>query len=195
MSDNDYDCENSQIININAEDIEDNLNNILENSNTFKKNRNIDMIRCIIFYVDGKNVMSYKKYEIPLKENFLPKSELVTLILENKKYHSKEYDLTGIYKFEINLKEDEIKSFCKSCEAFSFMKQYKKIQDIKFSPGIELFNDANNIILFFTKKVKHAKCKTEQSAQNKTRKKVKFTRPLSVSQDSQLNNKTSKNIT
>ncbi len=62
-NDNNNDYETSQVININAEDIEDNLNNILENSNTFKKNSNIDVIRCIIFYVDGKNVMSYKKYE------------------------------------------------------------------------------------------------------------------------------------
>ena len=195
MDDNDYDYEHSQVIDINAEDIEDNLNNILENSNTFKKNSNIDLIRCIIFYVDGKNVMSYKKYEIPLKDNLFPKSELVTLILENKKYHSKEYDLTGIHKFEINLKEDEIKTFCKSCESYSFMKQYKKIQDIKFSPGIELFNDANNIILFFTKKVKCIKRNGEQSALNKTRKKVKFSSPVPVSQESQRNNKTSKNIT
>lgn len=192
---NDNDYETSQVIDINAEDIEDNLNNILENSNTFKKNSNIDLIRCIIFYVDGKNVMSYKKYEIPLRDNLLPKSELVTLILENKKYQSKEYDLTGIHKFEINLKEDEIKNFCKSCESYSFMKQYKKIQDIKFSPGIELFNDANNIILFFTKKVKSMKRSAEQSTTNKTRKRVKFSSPITVSEDSQRNNKTSKNRT
>ena len=184
--------EDSQVIDINVEDIEENLNNILENSNTFKKNSNIDMIRCIIFYVDSKNVISYKKYEIPLKDNLLPKSELVTLILENKKNHSKEFDLTGIYKFEINLKEDEIKPFCKSPETYSFMKQYKKIQDIKFSPGIELFNDANNIILFFTKKVKSTKHKP--SAPNKTRK-VKFSSPVAVSAENKSNNKTCRNRT
>lgn len=187
--------EDSQIININAEDIEDNLTNILENSNTFKKNSNIDIIRCIIFYVDAKNVISYTKYEIDLKDNVLPKSELVTLILENKKKHSKEFDLTGIYKFEINLKEDEIKCFCKSPESFSFMRQYQSIQDIKFSPGIELFNEANNILLFFTKKSKITKRKSDQPASNKTRKKVKFSTPIVVSKTSQPNNKTSKNRT
>ena len=71
----------------------------------------------------------------------------------------------------------------------------KKIQDIKFSPGIELFNDANNIILFFTKKVKSAKRNAEQSSTNKTRKRVKFTTPIAVSEDSYNNNKTSKNRT
>tara|TARA_Y100000389_G_scaffold114666_1_gene111811 strand:+ start:3188 stop:3769 length:582 start_codon:yes stop_codon:yes gene_type:complete len=187
--------ENSQIININLEDIEDNLDNILENSNTFKKNSNIDMIRCIIFYVDSKDVISFKKYEITLKDNKFPKNELVTLILENKKNHSKEFDLTGIYKFEINLKEEEIKDFCKSPHSYSFMKQYKKIQDIQFSPGIELFNDANNIILFFTKKTK-TKRNAEPTSTNKTRKKVKFSSPLSVTDnDNQSNNKTSKNRT
>ena len=184
--------ETSEIININAEDIEDNLDNILENSNTFKKNSNVDMIRCIIFYVDAKDVISFKKYEITLKDNVFPKSELVTLILENKKNHSKEFDLTGIYKFEINLKEDEVKSFCKSPHSYSFMKQYKSIQDIQFSPCIELFNDANNIILFFTKKTKTRR-KTEQAGGNKTRKKVKFSTPVASSEERQSNNKTSKN--
>lgn len=194
MTENNYD-EDSQVINISAEDIEDNLTNILENSNTFKKNSNIDLIRCIVFYVDSKNVISYKKYEISLRNNVLPKSELVTLILENKKNHSKEFDLTGIYKFEINLKENEIKGFCKSPDSYSFMKQYKSIQDIKFSPGIELFNDANNIILFFTKKTKASKRQSEQTSLNKTRKKVKFSTPIAVSEESQHNNKTSKNRT
>ena len=186
------DNDDNEIINIGADDIEDNLNNILENSNAFKKNSNVQMIRCIIFYIDSKNVISFKKYEINIKDNTLPKSELVTVILENKKYHSKEFDLTGIYKFEITLKEDGIKNFCKNPEDYSFMKQYTSIRDIKFDPGIEIFNDANNIFLFFTKKNKLAKRKTEQPSNNKTRKKVNFSTPISVSEDSQ-NNKTSKN--
>lgn len=186
--------DDSQIININAEDIDDNLTEILENSNTFKRNSNMELIRCVIFYVDTKNVISYKKYEIPLNDNVLPKSELVTLILENKKKQSKDFDLTGIYKFEINLEESEIKDFCKSPESYTFMKQYKTIQDIKFSPGIEIFNDANNIILFFTKKTK-SKRKTEQTSNNKTQKKVKFATHVESIKDSLPNNKTTKNRT
>lgn len=187
--------DDSQIININAEDIDDNLTEILENSNTFKRNSNVELIRCVIFYVDAKNVISYKKYEISLNDNVLPKSELVTLILDNKKKHSKDFDLTGIYKFEINLHESEIKDFCKSPESYTFMKQYKTIQDIKFSPGIEIFNDANNIILFFTKKTK-SKRKHEQTANNKTQKKVKFATPVEVTKEPlRSNNKTTKNRT
>lgn len=186
--------DDSQIININAEDIDDNLTEILENSNTFKKNSNVDLIRCVIFYVDAKNVISYKKYEISLKDNTLHKSELVTLILENKKRHSKDFDLTGIYKFEINLQENEIKAFCKSPESYTFMKQYKTIQDIKFAPCIEIFNDANNIVLFFTKKTK-SKRKTEQVSNNKTQKKVQFAPAIKVTKESRPNNKTTKNRT
>ena len=65
----------------------------------------------------------------------------------------------------------------------------------KYHEGIELFNDANNIILFFTKKVKSMKRSAEQSTTNKTRKRVKFSSPITVSEDSQRNNKTSKNRT
>lgn len=187
--------EDTEIIPINAEDIEETIDSILENSNVFKKSGNIENVRCIIFYVDSKNAISYKKYEIPLKYNILPKSQLVTLILENKKNHSREFDLTGIYKFEIDLNEDKIKEFCKNSELYSFIKEYKKIQDIKFSPGIELFNDANNIILFFTKKNKALKQKEQQPTHNKTKKRVKFTSPLTLSNDESSNNKTSKNRT
>jgi len=187
--------ENSQIINIGAEDIDENITELLENSNIFKKNSIIESIRCIIFYTDAKNVISYKKYEIELKDNTLPKSELVTLILENKKKQAKEFDLTGIYKFEINLEEDQIKNFCSSPESYSFMKQYKSIQDIKFNPNIEMFNHANNVILFFTKKTKSAK--RESNANNKkTRKNVKFSTPSANDSSyvsTKFNNKTSKN--
>ena len=186
--------DDNEIINIKAEDIDDNINEILENSNTFKRNSNVELIKCIIFYVDAKNVISYKKYEIVLKNNVLPKSELVTLILENKKKHSKQFDLTGIYKFEITLEENEIKEFCKSPESYTFMKQYKTIQDIKFSPGIEIFNDANNIILFFTKKTK-SKRNAEHTTSNKTQKRVKFSTSNEVTKNLNTNNKTSKNIT
>ena len=187
--------ENSQIINIGADDIDENLTDLLENTNIFKKNDNMEIIRCIIFYTDAKNVISYKKYEIELTDNTLPKSELVTLILENKKKHAKEFDLTGIYKFEINLEEDQIKNFCTSPESYSFMKQYKSIQDIKFNPGIEIFNDTNNVILFFTKKTKLAK-REPNTNNKKTRKNVKFSNE--VADDSSYvsttsTNKTSKN--
>ena len=186
--------ENNEIINIKAEDIDENLTKLLENSSIFKKNNNVEIIRCIIFYTDTKNVISYKKYEIELTNNTLPKSELVALILENKKKHAKEFDLTGIYKFEINLQEDEIKNFCISPESYSFMNQYKSIQDIKFNPGIEIFNHANNVILFFTKKTKSYKRESNNNNKKNTRKNVKFSTPMK-SQDisSVSNNKTFKN--
>ena len=53
--------ENSQIINVGAEDIDENLTELLENTSIFKKNSNMEIIRCIIFYTDAKNVISYKK--------------------------------------------------------------------------------------------------------------------------------------
>lgn len=182
--------EHSNIINIKPEDIEDNLNNILNNSNIFKRNSDIGILQCIIFYVDSKNVLGSKKYELKLRNNTLLKSELISLILENKKNQSKDFDLTGIYKFEINLKEDEIKTFCNNPEKYSFMKQYTRIQDIQFNPGLEIFNDANNIIFFFTKKTKNGK---NNSSANKTRKKVKFSNETSSSQPN--HSKTSKNKT
>ena len=69
----------------------------------------MEIIRCIIFIQMLMSLVTKNMKSV--KNNTLPKSELVTLILENKKKQAKEFDLTGIYKFEINLEEDQIKNF------------------------------------------------------------------------------------
>lgn len=180
------------VIDIRNEDIADNLNNILENSSIFKSNSNIDYLRCIIFYLDDKDIISYKKHEIKISNNMLSKTELMTLILNNKKHHSKKFDLTGIYKFEVNLAEDQIKCFCKDPDTYSFFKQYSKIQDITFNPCIELLSESNSIILFFTRK-NTSDGPPHTEIKNKTRKRVKFAVPSSTTGDN--HSKTSKKYT
>ena len=174
----------SSIIDINSEDILENLTNLLENSNFFKKGSTISSLRCIIFYLDDKNIINFEKSEIEIKNNKLTKKELISIILDNKKYNSEKYDLTGIYKFELNLKESEVKNFCQNPEQFSFTTQYENIEDIVFNPSIELFNDSCKILLFFSKKSNITK-------KNKTKKKVKFEQ--SELDNKENYNKTSKN--
>ena len=157
----------TSIIDIKSEDILENLDNILHNSSVFKINHNINNINCTIFYFDNQELISYKKNEIEIKNNRLSKSELMKLILNNNKYHSKNFDLTGIYKFEVNLQEDEIRSFCFNPEKHSFLKKYKSIQDVTFSPSIKIFNDSNSIFLFFTKKSIEENSNQENSTEEK----------------------------
>ena len=158
------------------------------------------IVTCFLYQNKLQNT---KKYEIDIDINTLKKEQLLSIVLNNNKIQNKKYDLTGIYKYEIDIKEDKIKDFCLNTENYDFLTQYERIQDIEFKPCIQLFNDSNSIFLFFKRKsdvqpVEQSKQpeKPEQekinSSKNKTKKRVKF--DLHKNQVSR-NNKTLRNRT
>ena len=51
----------SSIIEIQTEDIVDNLNNILTNTELFRLNENLDYLKCFIFYLEDESISNYKK--------------------------------------------------------------------------------------------------------------------------------------
>jgi hypothetical protein len=166
----------NEVISINSDDIVENLDKILEQSSVFKTNSNIDGVNCYIFYLNNNELQNYKKYEIETTENKLSKKELLNVVLSNIKQQNKKYDLVGIYKFEINLEHENIKNFCKDQKQFDFITSYKSIQDIYFKPCIEMFNDNNAILLFFsTKTSQQNETQTQKRiVKNKTKKNVRF---------------------
>ena len=168
--------EDNSIIPIRSEDIIDNLDSILEENTIFKVNSNLESISCYIFYIENDRLFNYKKYEIQINVNKLSKKELLALVLKHKTFYSKKFDLVGIYKYEVNLKEDSIKSFCQDPKPFHFITQYHNIEDIHFNPCIEMFNEHNNISLFFSRKQKEEIQEKDKSSshKNKTQKRVKF---------------------
>lgn len=164
-----------QVISINSDDIVENLDKILDQSSVFKTNSNIDGVNCYIFYLNNNQLQNYKKYEIETTENKLSKKELLNVVLSNVKQQNKKYDLVGIYKFEINLDHENIKNFCKDQTKFDFITSYKSIQDIYFQPCIEMFNDNNAVILFFSTKSSAQETPTKaKMVKNKTKKNVRF---------------------
>lgn len=177
------------IIDIKSEDVLENLENLLQKRNVFKTHDNIYHINLTIFYLEDNSVVSYQKRYLDIKNNRITKTELMKLILDNNKYHSKNYDLTGIYKFEVNLQENEIRSYCNSPENHSFLKKYSNIQDVTFSPCIKILENLNYVFFFFTKKqdvntIENEKKTNDANStndanntnenKNRTRKKVKF---------------------
>ena len=62
-----------QVIEIKEDDILDNMDYILENSNIFQVNSNMETIKCHIFYYEGKKMLNFKKYEIQISDNTLTK--------------------------------------------------------------------------------------------------------------------------
>ena len=185
------------IIPIEFDDILDNYEEHLRNSNIFKNNENLESINCYMFFLYQNKLQNTKKYEIDIDINTLKKEQLLSIVLNNNKIQNKKYDLTGIYKYEIDIKEDKIKDFCLNTENYDFLTQYERIQDIEFKPCIQLFNDSNSIFLFFKRKsdvqlVEQPEQEKLNSSKNKTKKRVKF--DLNKNQVSR-NNKTLRNRT
>tara|TARA_B100000886_G_C20423820_1_gene492905 strand:- start:125 stop:685 length:561 start_codon:yes stop_codon:yes gene_type:complete len=168
------------VIQIRSEDILENLDSILENSDIFQVNSNLEILTCYIFYSENHKLLNYKKYEIHVNHNKMSRKELLSLVLKNNKHYSKTFDLTGIYKYEPVLEESKIKEFCRHPDSFDFLTSYNQIQDIPFEPGIELFNEHNCILLFFSRKEEEEAPKPQKQNQvkiakkNNTFKKVKF---------------------
>ena len=86
------------VIEINNDEIFENFDSIIKENRLFAINSNIENINAYIFYVDNKEIVNYKKYEINISQNTLKKKELTSLVLNNNHYYSKKYDLIGIYK-------------------------------------------------------------------------------------------------
>jgi hypothetical protein len=182
----------NQVIPIKGEDIVENMNYILENSNVFQTNSNMEMLKCYIFYYDGKKMLNFKKYEIDVHENKISKKELLAVVLRHNKVHHKSFDLTGIYKYELDLESAKIKDFCKDSEQFSFVTQYHNIQDITFHPCIEIFNENNALMLFFSRSntTNDAAKQGAFTNKNRTQKKVKF----NIKEQGNISNKTMKTL-
>lgn len=171
----------NSVIQIKSEDMLENLDSILESSDIFQVNSNLEVLNCYIFYTENHKLLNYKKYEVQVNNNKMTRKELLSMVLKNNKHYSKKFDLTGIYKYEPLLEESKMKDFCKNQESFDFMTPYHQIQEIQFEPCIELFNDHNCILLFFSRKEEVSPIHKESSSptpkitrQNKTCKKVKF---------------------
>uniref|UniRef100_A0A6C0KJY5 Uncharacterized protein n=1 Tax=viral metagenome TaxID=1070528 RepID=A0A6C0KJY5_9ZZZZ len=179
----------NEIIDLQDNDIIENMDNLLEEIELFQINANIECIKCYMFYVEGQKLLNFKKTELDIRENKMTKKELLALVLKNNKLQSKKFDLTGIYKYELNLETDRIKDFCKSPSEFSFITSYSNIEDILFHPGIELFNDNNAMILLFSRTPKQQNpIRSNHLNKNKTQKKVKF----NIKENSKPMNKTAK---
>tara|TARA_Y100001970_G_scaffold278081_1_gene383282 strand:- start:2364 stop:2954 length:591 start_codon:yes stop_codon:yes gene_type:complete len=192
------------VIEITNEDIFDNFDEIISESHMFTLNSNISKVNTFIFYVDRKEIVNYKRYEVDIDENTLKKKELLSLVLNNNKYYSNTYDLIGIYKYGFNISEKELKDFCVNTDNFNFIESFTKVQDITFDPSIEMFKANNCLFLFFSKKnkprqqPKKQQDKTNEETddssdnkkfmnKNKTLKKVRF--------DLETRNKTLKKLT
>lgn len=155
------------LITINSDEILNHIETLSsKNVNIFKSCSQQEYLSCYIFFLEDNNLINYKKYEIQINNNLLMKKELMTIVLNNQKLHNKLFKLTGIYKYEINIKENEIRNFCENSIDYDFISKYTSIEDIHFNPNIEIFSDNNSILLFFSRKVKNSILKNNTNDDN-----------------------------
>lgn len=177
------------VIELTHDDIFEDFETIIQDTTLFQSDSNVDTLNIFIFYVDKKEIINFKKYEVSIKDNKLKKRELMTIILNNNKYHSKKFDLIGIYKYGFHLNNShQLKDFCSNPEAFNFVKSYRKLQEIPFELTLEAFKQHNYVMLFFSLKEDTPVVSSETSTENKSK------TDTTTSFSSNTNGKTKKNV-
>ena len=133
------------------------IEKIVNETNVFNKS-NVEMVNLYFFYCINKSLEQYTKVVVPLKLGNLSKDDLLTNILKYRLVDGRRFNVNGIYAYQFN---SEIVDFLKENECD--VKEYTKVEDIKFEPMVELFQHYSSIfIVMNNEKTKHTRKKNEK---------------------------------
>ena len=153
---------------------EDCILNELSNELECLKYTKIDLkeLTCFFIYVDVNRCLKFlDKSEIKLSiPNTILKNELHNVIKNRQKKNEKNYKLVHLFKYNLNIDENDIKNH----EKYNFLESIELFNDISFHPSVEIISDINSMFFVFI----------ETNQTNKTKKQISFS----------PNNKTNKNI-
>lgn len=115
--------------------------------NIFYKD-NIDFICVNYVYLNEKSEIERVKSEniILPKKNVLPSEALLSLIKTNQ---FKQYKFSFMLKYNFSMEPEEIKSMNTSGISSEYLQELNKIDDIQFEKTITMFQDLNELTLFF----------------------------------------------
>ena len=101
-------------------------------------------------YIDKhKNIETIKKEIFFLKNNTIPKEEMLQLIKNNSYYNSKKYSILSILQFNIDIEPANIKSFLRKDKNYDFLKQINHISIVPYAKTIYMFQDLNDLFFIF----------------------------------------------
>jgi len=133
------------------------IEKIVNETNVFNKS-NVEMVNLYFFYCINKTLEQYTKVVIPLKLGNLSKDDLLTNILKYRLVDGRRFNVNGIYAYQF---DSDIVDFLKDNECN--VKEYTKVEDIKFEPMVELFQHYSSIfIVMNNEKTKHTRKKNEK---------------------------------
>ena len=133
------------------------IEKIVNETNVFNKS-NVEMVNLYFFYCINKSLEQYTKVVVPLKLGNLSKDDLLTNILKYRLFDGRRFNVNGIYAYQF---DSDIVDFLKENECD--VKEYTKVEDVKFEPMIELFQHYSSIfIVMNNEKTKHTRKKNEK---------------------------------
>lgn len=133
------------------------IEKIVNETNVFNKS-NVEMVNLYFFYCVNKSLEQYTKVVVPLKLGNLSKDDLLTNILKYRLFDGRRFNVNGIYAYQF---DSDIVDFLKDNECD--VKEYTKVEDIKFEPMVELFQHYSSIfIVMNNEKTKHTRKKNEK---------------------------------
>ena len=124
-------------------------------------------IRCI--YVNHENSIQMMKEEkfFMQEPNRISRDELLGILKKHCFLNNKRYSLLFILKYNFHLDPTEVKNFLRSAERPSYLYTVQNIDAIPFEKTIAMFQDLNDILIFFYEKP--ASNRQDSSSQNKTK--------------------------
>jgi hypothetical protein len=146
----------------------------------------VTSIKVFFLYINKEqHLFHIKKNRIKLKNNKLPKEELVQLLKKYRKYENKEYVPLSILKYNLTLQPQYIRDFIYDNYDKSYLTAENSIEEITWYDSILFLQDINSLYIVFREKwkknnsgTKKIYIKSKKLKRGKTRKKrLKDTRP------------------
>ena len=106
----------------------------------------IKVVPIYYLYINrNSDLFHIKKNIIELSNNILEKNIIISILKKNMIYNKKKYRPISILKYNLTISPQDVEYYTKNTNKFTFLESEKKINDIKFSNSISLFNDINGI--------------------------------------------------
>lgn len=154
------------------EELREKINNMNEKTNYFDNATELECINVYIFYIVNKKLFKYKKIDCPLQNNSLMRDELLSLSITNRSDEGKQFQLIGIYSYNFNVEPENLYDYVQSSDiGGKRIKKHKKIEEIHFEPGIDIFQENNSVFMIYENQKKKQTRKVKQNKNNITIKK------------------------
>jgi hypothetical protein len=118
----------------------------------------LQSIKINYIYVDTHFSITHTKVEFFFMKypNKVSKEELICLLKKNKKYNQETYNVLSMLKYNIDLNPEQIPDFLHNTRFLAtkinnFLKPINAIDDILFNKTIEMFQDLNDLYIFYYK--------------------------------------------